>query len=42
MPVSTSPFYSSTNVCEITPQEVAKVITDCVLSNKKSYVSLFG
>ena len=29
------PFYSGTNVCEITPQEVAKVITDCVLSNKK-------
>lgn len=30
-----SPFYSGTNVCEITPKEVAKVITDCVLSNKK-------
>ena len=29
------PFYSGTNVCEITPQEVVKVITDCVLSNKK-------
>ena len=29
------PFYLGTNVCEITPQEVAKVITDCVLSNKK-------
>ncbi len=30
-----SPFYSGSNECEITPQEVAKVITDCVLSNKK-------
>lgn len=30
-----SPFYSGTNQCEITPKEVAKVITDCVLSNKK-------
>lgn len=29
------PFYSGTTACEITPQEVAKVITDCVLSNKK-------
>lgn len=29
------PFYSGTNVCEITPQDVAKVITDCALSNKK-------
>ncbi len=30
-----SPFYSGTNECKITPQEVAKVITNCVLSNKK-------
>lgn len=30
-----SPFYSGTNQCEITPKEVAKVITNCVLSNKK-------
>lgn len=30
-----APFYSGTTECEITPQEVAKVITDCVLSNKK-------
>ncbi|WP_099464679.1 MULTISPECIES: DUF4493 domain-containing protein [Parabacteroides] len=30
-----APFYSGTNKCEITPKEVAKVITDCVLSNKK-------
>ena len=29
------PYYSGTDVCEITPQEVAKVITECVLSNKK-------
>ncbi len=29
------PFYSGTDVCEVTPQEVVKVITDCVLSNKK-------
>lgn len=29
------PFYSGTNVCEITPNEVARVITECVLSNKK-------
>lgn len=29
------PFYSGTEVCKITAQEVAKVITDCVLSNKK-------
>lgn len=29
------PFYSGTTECEITPQEVAKVITDCVLANKK-------
>lgn len=29
------PFYAGTTECEITPQEVAKVITDCVLSNKK-------
>lgn len=30
-----SPFYSGINQCEITPKEVAKVITNCVLSNKK-------
>lgn len=30
-----SPFYSGSNECKITPQEVAKVITNCVLSNKK-------
>lgn len=30
-----SPFYSGVNDCKITPQEVAKVITNCVLSNKK-------
>lgn len=29
------PFYAGSNACEITPQEVAKVITECVLSNKK-------
>ncbi len=29
------PYYSGSQVCEITPQEVAKVITECVLSNKK-------
>lgn len=30
-----APFYSGTNTCEVTPKEVVKVITDCVLSNKK-------
>ena len=29
------PLYSGTNVCEHTPQEVEKDITDCVMSNKK-------
>lgn len=30
-----TPFYSGAQECEISPKEVAKVITDCVLSNKK-------
>lgn len=30
-----APYYSGTNTCEINPQEVIKIITDCVLSNKK-------
>ncbi|WP_244205842.1 DUF4493 domain-containing protein [Parabacteroides acidifaciens] len=30
-----APFYSGSNACEISPKEVIKVITDCVLSNKK-------
>lgn len=29
------PFYEGQNDCKITPKEVAKVITDCVLANKK-------
>lgn len=30
-----TPFYSGENTCEITAKEVAKIITSCVLSNKK-------
>jgi hypothetical protein len=29
------PFYEGQNNCKITPKEVAKIITDCVLANKK-------
>lgn len=30
-----APYYSGSNTCEINPQEVIKIITNCVLSNKK-------